>query len=252
MKKVCDKYGALLIFDEVMCGTGRTGTLHAWQYEGVVPDIQTIGKGLGGGYAAVAGLLISHRVVDALDKGSGAFSHGQTYQGHPIACAAALEVQRVIREEGLVDNVREMGTLMEALLRKRLQNHPHVGDIRGRGLFWGVGAAGVDQHTDMPQIEFVKDKSTKQPFEPSEGVAMGIYEKGSSSLSLLKLDVGLPTLGMEEKYSISLYPGTGTMDGKYGDHVILSPAYSVTKVEVNLIVERASTVIEEYFAGKQL
>lgn len=138
MKKVCSKYGALLILDEVMCGMGRTGTLHAWQHEGVVPDIQTIGKGLGGGYAAVAGLLINNRVVDALDKGTGAFSHGQTYQGHPIACAAALEVQKVIREERLVDNVREMGGLMGCLLRNRLGRHPHVGDIRGRGLFWGV------------------------------------------------------------------------------------------------------------------
>jgi adenosylmethionine-8-amino-7-oxononanoate aminotransferase len=138
MKRVCDKYGALLILDEVMCGMGRTGTLHAWQHEGVVPDIQTIGKGLGGGYAAVAGLLINHRVVDALDKGTGAFSHGQTYQGHPIACAAALKVQKVIREERLVDNVREMGIIMESSLRKRLESHPNVGDMRGRGLFWGV------------------------------------------------------------------------------------------------------------------
>jgi len=138
MKKVCDKYGALLILDEVMCGMGRTGTLHAWQHEGVVPDIQTMGKGLGAGYAAVAALLIKNRVVDALEKGTGAFAHGQTYQGHPIACAAALEVQKIIREDGLVDNAREMGNLMEILLKKRLGSHPHVGDIRGRGLFWGV------------------------------------------------------------------------------------------------------------------
>lgn len=146
MKKVCDKYGALLIMDEVMCGMGRTGTLHAWQHEGVVPDIQTMGKGLGGGYAAVAALLINHRVVDALDKGTGAFSHGQTYQGHPIACAAALEVQKVIREENLVDNVRKMGIIMESLLRKRLGSHPHVGDIRGRGLFWGVSSIPKARH----------------------------------------------------------------------------------------------------------
>lgn len=122
-----------------MSGMGRTGTLHAWEQEGVVPDIQTIGKGLGGGYAPVAGLLINHKVIDVLRKGTGAFSHGQTYQGHPVACAAALEVQRIIREEGLVDNVRRMGELLASLLEEQLGSHPYVGDIRGRGLFWGVG-----------------------------------------------------------------------------------------------------------------
>lgn len=138
MKAVCDKYGALLIFDEVMCGMGRSGTVHAWEQEGVVPDMQTIGKGLGGGYAAIAGILVGKRVVRALEKGTGAFAHGQTYQGHPVACAAALEVQRILREDRLVENVAKMGTYMERLLRDRLGGHPHVGDIRGKGLFWGV------------------------------------------------------------------------------------------------------------------
>jgi adenosylmethionine-8-amino-7-oxononanoate aminotransferase len=140
MKAVCDKYGALLILDEIMSGMGRCGTLHAWQQEGVVPDIQTIGKGLGGGYVAVAGLLIKKRVVDALEKGSGAFAHGQTYQGHPVACAAALEVQKIIREDGLVENAQQMGTLLGKLLKEKLGSHPNVGDIRGRGLFWGVSS----------------------------------------------------------------------------------------------------------------
>lgn len=138
MKAVCDKYGALLIMDEIMSGMGRGGTLHAWQHEGVVPDLQTIGKGLGGGYAPVAGLLLGHRVVNALQDGSGAFSHGQTYQGHPIACAAAAEVQRIIRDDGLIANVAKMGSLLGQLLEEKLGQHPHVGNIRGRGLFWGV------------------------------------------------------------------------------------------------------------------
>jgi len=138
MKAVCEKHGALLIMDEIMSGMGRSGTLHAWQQEGVVPDIQTIGKGLGGGYAPVAGFLINHRVVDALSGGTGAFSHGQTYQGHPVACAAALEVQRIVREERLVANVKRMGALLEKGLKGRLADHPNVGNIRGKGLFWGV------------------------------------------------------------------------------------------------------------------
>jgi acetylornithine/succinyldiaminopimelate/putrescine aminotransferase len=186
MKAVCDKYGALLILDEVMSGMGRCGTLHAWQQEGIVPDIQTIGKGLGGGYAPVAGLIIKKRVVDALDKGTGAFSHGQTYQGHPVGCATALEVQKLIREEKLVDNVREMGILLEKLLKERLGSHEHVGNIRGKGLFWGVSVSSVFLSIIWlsKQIEFVKDKATKQPFDPSEGIAMGVHEKGKLLFSV--------------------------------------------------------------------
>lgn len=140
MKAVCEKYGALLILDEVMSGMGRTGTMHVWQSDliDVVPDLQTIGKGLGGGYAPVAGLLVNSRVVDAMKKGSGAFSHGQTYQGHPMACAAALEVVKTMKEEKLVENCKAMGDLMEVLLRERVAPLPYVGDVRGKGLFWGV------------------------------------------------------------------------------------------------------------------
>lgn len=142
MRKVCDKYGALMILDEIMSGMGRSGTLHAWEQEGVVPDIQTIGKGLGGGYAPVAGILINHRVINVLEKGTGAFSHGQTYQGHPIACAAAAEVQAIVREEKLVQNVREMGAILEEQLKSRMEHHPNVGNIRGKGLFWSVSHGG--------------------------------------------------------------------------------------------------------------
>lgn len=217
MKEVCDKYGALLIFDEVMSGMGRTGTLHAWEQEGVIPDIQTIGKGLGGGYAPVAGLLIGHRVVTALDNGTGAFAHGQTYQGHPVACAAALEVQRIIREQGLVENVRRMGKILSSQLKQRLVGHPHVGDIRGRGLFWG--------------IEFVRDKATKEPFDPKDAIAVGIHEKG-----------------LQPEYSVSIYPGTGTVDGRTGDHVLLAPAYNTTESDIKLIADTTVRVIEDFFA----
>ncbi|KAK6216899.1 putative aminotransferase class-III [Colletotrichum tabaci] len=137
MKTVCDKYGALLILDEVMSGMGRSGTLHAWQHEDVIPDIQTIAKGLGGGYAPMAGMLINHRIAKVLGDGTGTFSHGHTYQGHPVGCAAALEVQRIIQEEELVSNVRKQGVLLEKLLREHLGDHPYVGNIRGKGLFWG-------------------------------------------------------------------------------------------------------------------
>jgi adenosylmethionine-8-amino-7-oxononanoate aminotransferase len=138
MKQVCEKHGALLILDEVMSGMGRCGTLHEWMQEGIVPDLQTIAKGLGGGYAPVSGLLINHRVADGLTKGTGAFAHGHTYQGHPVSCAAALEVQRIVREDRLVDNVRKVGAILGELLHDALDPHPNVGNVRGKGLFWGV------------------------------------------------------------------------------------------------------------------
>lgn len=175
VRRVCDKYGALLVLDEVMCGIGRIGPepterypqpLHAWQDPliGVAPDIMTMGKGLGGGYMPVAAMLANHKVIDVLSRGSGAFSHGQTYQGHPLACRAALEVQRIIKEQRLVANVGRQGQVLGRLLRERLRSHEHVGDIRGKGLFWG--------------IEFVADKQTKRPFDPAEAIAMGIHELG--------------------------------------------------------------------------
>jgi adenosylmethionine-8-amino-7-oxononanoate aminotransferase len=117
---------------------GRTGTLHAWEQEGVVPDLQTVAKGLGAGYTPIGALLISQGVADALSKGSGVFVHSQTYQGHPVACAAANEVQQIVKEEKLLENTRKMGSYLEKLLKERLQNHKHIGDIRGRGLFWAV------------------------------------------------------------------------------------------------------------------
>ena len=153
VREICDRYGALLILDEVMCGMGRTGTMHAWEQEGVTPDIQVIAKGLGGGYQPIGGILIADRIVQALAGGSGGFLHGQTYQAHPVACAAALEVQRIIREDNLLDNVRAMGARLETALTERFGNHRHVGDIRGRGLFWA--------------LEFVTDRGSKQVFDPA-------------------------------------------------------------------------------------
>ncbi|KAJ5311941.1 hypothetical protein PENANT_c022G01490 [Penicillium antarcticum] len=220
MKAVCGKYGALFILDEIMSGMGRTGTLHAWEQEDVVPDIQTIGKGLGGGYAPVSGLLINDFIVQIMDKGSGIFRHGQTYQGHPISCAAALAVQKTIKKENLLENVRKMGAYLEKQLRQRFENHPYVGDIRGKGLFWG--------------LEFVKDKATKEPFDPSDRLSFLIQEKG-----------------LEPQYSVSLYGSSGTVDGIKGDHLILAPAYIVSKGEIDIIVDTLEKVLEDVFATLQ-
>ncbi|GMG29534.1 unnamed protein product [Aspergillus oryzae] len=211
MKAVCERYGALLILDEVMSGMGRCGTLHAWEQEDVIPDLQTIGKGLGGGYAPVSGLLIGEKIVQTLDKGTGVFRHGQTYQGHPISCAAALAVQKVIQEENLLENIRNMGIYLETQLKGRLGDHPKTNG-------WAL------------QIEFVKDKSTKEPFSPEMGVAAHIQETG-----------------LDPTYGISLYAAAGCVDGTRGDHVLLAPPYNVTKDEIDLIVETTARVLEHVF-----
>jgi adenosylmethionine-8-amino-7-oxononanoate aminotransferase len=139
MKNVCQRHGALLILDEVMSGMGRTGSLHAWEQEGVIPDLQTVAKGLGAGFIPIGALLISQKVVQALTDGTGVFIHSQTYQAHPIACAAAYEVQKIFKE-GAIENSQVMGSYLGETLKFRLGNHRNVGDIRGRGTFWAVSS----------------------------------------------------------------------------------------------------------------
>lgn len=212
MKAVCDRHGALFILDEVMAGMGRTGTLHAWEQEDVVPHLQTVAKGLGAGYAAIGALLVHKDVVDVFTKGTKAFVHFQTYHGHPLACAAAYEVQQVIKDEDLVENCRRMGVYMGKLLKQRLGSHQHVGGIRGRGLLWGV--------------ELVKDKTTKQPFPAGIKVAPTIHAAGLN------------------KFSISLIPGGGVADGTNGDVMVITPAYNITETDAQLIVEKAAVAIE--------
>jgi len=211
VRKVCDRHGALLILDEVMCGMGRTGTLHAWEQEGIAPDIQAIAKGLGGGYQPIGAMLASGRIVDALRDGSGAFQHGHTYLGHPMACAAALAVQRVIREDNLLDRARTMGELLEQRLTERFGNHHHVGDIRGRGLFRA--------------IEIVADRASKAPFDPA-----------------LKVHARIKRAALER--GLACYPAGGTVDGVRGDHVLLAPPYIASAGEIDMIVDRLGAAVD--------
>jgi len=212
VREVCDRHGALLILDEVMCGMGRTGTLHAWEQEGVTPDIEAIAKGLGGGYQPIGAVLASGRVVGALRVGSGSFQHGHTYLAHPTACAAALAVQQVIREDGLLARVQERGSLLERLLTERLGNHRHVGDIRGRGLFQG--------------IELVADRSTKAAFDPK-----------------LKLHARVKAAAFAR--GLGCYPAGGTVDGVRGDHVLLAPPYIIEPAELEIVVDRLGAAIDD-------
>ncbi|MDX8443368.1 aspartate aminotransferase family protein [Mesorhizobium australafricanum] len=212
IRQICDRHGVLLILDEVMCGMGRTGTLHACEQDGVAPDLMTIAKGLGGGYQPIGAVLLSRKIFDAFANGSGLFQHGHTYICHPMACAAALAVQEVIARDRLLDNVKAMGAHLARRLGERFGNHPHIGDIRGRGLFMGV--------------ELVEDRSTKQPFDPKRKLHARI-KKAAMANGLL------------------IYPMGGTIDGANGDHVLLAPPFICDVAAIDAIVERLDDAIGE-------
>jgi adenosylmethionine-8-amino-7-oxononanoate aminotransferase len=211
VREICDRHGALVILDEVMCGMGRTGTRHAWEQEGIAPDIQAIAKGLGGGYQPIGAMLASTRIVDVIRDGSGAFLHGHTYMAHPLACAAALEVQRVIDDEQLLDRVRSLGVQLERRLTERFGNHRHVGDIRGRGLFQA--------------IELVANRATRAPFDPA-----------------LKLNQRIKAIAFEG--GLGCYPAGGCVDGRSGDHVLLAPPYIATSDDIDMIVDRLGHAVD--------
>jgi adenosylmethionine-8-amino-7-oxononanoate aminotransferase len=211
VREICDRHGILLILDEVMCGMGRTGTLHACQQEEIAPDLMTIAKGLGGGYQPVGAVLAASKIVEAIRERSGLFQHGHTYIGHPVGAAAALAVQRVIKRDGLLAKVRTNGAYFAQRLRAALADHPFVGDVRGRGLFMGV--------------ELVADKATQRPFDPS-----------------LKLHAKLKSEAMAR--GLMIYPMGGTIDGVNGDHVLLAPPFISTQAQLDTIVERLAGAID--------
>ena len=216
VRALCDKYGILFIADEVMCGMGRTGTMYAIEQDGVVPDIVTIAKGLGGGYQPIGAVLAHERVVAPIRDGSGAFQHGHTYIGHATAAAAALAVQRVIRRDHLLDAVRDRGGYLERALANRFESHPHVGDIRGRGLFRG--------------LELVADRATREPFDPA-----------------LRLHARVKSEAM--RAGLCIYPMGGTIDGVRGDHVLLAPPYIIRESEIDEVVARLARAIDAAVAA---
>ena len=211
VREICDRNGILLILDEVMCGMGRTGTLHACEQDGVSPDLMAIAKGLGGGYAPIGALLLQGKIFKALADGSGSFQHSHTYTGHPLACAAALAVQRVIRRDNLLVNVRDQGARLSRRLNERFGNHPFVGDVRGRGLFQG--------------IEIVADRSTKEPFDPAKKIHARIKKEAMAR-------------------GLMVYPMGGTVDSVRGDHVLLAPPFILDAAAVDTIVERLGEAID--------
>jgi adenosylmethionine-8-amino-7-oxononanoate aminotransferase len=215
VRDICDCYGMLLIVDEVMCGMGRTGTLFACEQEAVRPDLVTIAKGLGAGYQPIGATLVSRAIYEAIVAGSGFFQHGHTYMAHPTACAAGLAVQRAIVEEQLLGRVRQQGATLHEMLVERLGAHPHVGDIRGRGLFIG--------------LELVAERASKRPFAPERRLHAWVKSEALAR-------------------GLMCYPGGGTIDGTRGDHVLLAPPYVVTDAELELIVDRLAAAIDAALA----
>jgi adenosylmethionine-8-amino-7-oxononanoate aminotransferase len=199
----------------VMCGMGRTGTLYACEQEGVAPDLIAVAKGLGAGVQPIGALIVAGKVYDAVAKGSGAFMHGHTYMGHPLACAAALGVQQAIREDDLLANVRAMGAHLSERLLDRFGNHHHVGDIRGRGLFQA--------------IELVAERGSKRAFDPAKKVHVRIKAEAMAR-------------------GLIVYPAGGTIDGKSGDHVLLAPPYIVNRADIDTIVDRLGAAVDAAIA----
>jgi adenosylmethionine-8-amino-7-oxononanoate aminotransferase len=216
IREICDRHGVLLILDEVMCGMGRTGHLFACEADGIAPDILCIAKGLGAGYQPIGAMLCTADIYDAIATGTGFFQHGHTYIGHPVATAAGRAVLQEILEHDLMAQVRARGHFFEAQLRARFGQNAHVGDIRGRGLFWGV--------------ELVADRESKAPFDPKHGVA-GKIKKAAFARGLI------------------CYPMPGTRDGTYGDHVLLAPPFIATEAELDGALDALDGAIGEVLSG---
>ena len=211
VREICDTFGVLLILDEVMCGMGRTGTLFAHEQEGISPDICTIAKGLGAGYQPIAAMMCCARIHDAIQSGSGFFQHGHTYLSHPTACAAGVAVVKKLTA-GLVDTVAGKGAYLQDKLKDRFGQNPHVGDIRGRGLFVGD--------------EFVQDLGAKTCLDPS-----------------LKFHAVLKREAFAQ--GLICYPMGGTLDGRNGDHVLLAPPFIVQNEHLDELVEKLETAFEK-------
>ena len=212
IREICDKYGVLLILDEVMCGMGRTGYLYACEHDETRPDVICIAKGLGAGYQPIGAMLCSSAIYAVIENGSGFFQHGHTYLGHPMAAAAANAVLDVLINQNLLSDVRPKGDALENLLHSKFNQHPHIGDIRGRGLFRA--------------IELVDDRDTKAPFDPELKIAAKI-KKSAQNNGLL------------------CYPMSGTIDGKLGDHVLLAPPFVISNNELDELVDKLSVTIDQ-------
>ncbi|MFT5114713.1 MAG: adenosylmethionine-8-amino-7-oxononanoate aminotransferase [Parasphingorhabdus sp.] len=210
IRQICDEYGILLLLDEVMCGMGRTGTMFACEQDGVRPDLIAVAKGLAAGYQPIGALLVQNAIFNQIQEGSGFFQHGHTFMGHATACAAAIATQNYIEQQNLLKNVSARGDELIQALQSRFENHPHIGDVRGRGLFIGV--------------EIVEDRASKKPFDSSK-----------------PLHTLIKSTAME--HGLLCYPMSGTIDGQNGHHVLIAPPYIINSNHVDEITEKLAASI---------
>jgi adenosylmethionine-8-amino-7-oxononanoate aminotransferase len=211
VRAICDKYGILMIMDEVMCGMGRCGSTFAITQDDAIPDIIAVGKGLAAGYQPAGAMLAQCRIVDAIRTRGGAFQHGHTYCAHPVAAAAALAVQRIMVRERLARAAATQGDKLRRMLKEAFAGHPHVGDIRGRGLLIG--------------LELVQERAAKLPFAPGRKLHASVRQEAMAR-------------------GLMVYPMGGTIDGLHGDHVLLAPPFTITDAELDILVERLSASLD--------
>jgi adenosylmethionine-8-amino-7-oxononanoate aminotransferase len=216
--EICRQHKILLIADEIMTGMGRTGkpfAIQHWEDANVEPDIILVGKGIASGYAPLGAVLISRRVVEAFERGSGTFQHGFTYQSHPVATAAGNAVLDYLETHGLFARVDQIAKTLRDNLAPLL-HHSHVGEVRGLGLLLG--------------IEFVKDKNSREPFPPSENIAERIRQAA-----------------MEE--GVLTYPTQGCVDGLRGDHILLAPPFILSDEESAIISSALQSALGKVFSA---
>ena len=211
--EICRQHGILLIADEIMSGMGRTGKAFAIQHWGVEPDLISIGKGIASGYAPLGGVLVAPHIAEALERGSGIFQHGFTYQAHPVAAAAGNAVLDHLQSHELFERVAPAAEILRTALAPLLA-HAHVGDIRGLGLLIG--------------IEFVQDKSTREPFPREENIAERIRQAAFQE-------------------NVLVYPTQGCVDGLRGDHILLAPPFVITSEECALIAKALQSALHRVF-----
>ncbi len=211
IRAICDRYDVLLILDEIMCGTGRTGSFFAFEQEGITPDIVTLAKGLGAGVQPISAMMCTNEVYAAFESGSGFFQHGHTYIAHPTVCAASLAVLQELDNHKHIDAVKDNGVTLLKMLQERFGNHPNVGDVRGRGYFLG--------------IELVKDRQSKEPLDSSLKV--------NAKIKAAAFDAGL-----------MVYPMGGTVDGATGDHILLAPPFILIPEQFDELVDKLATAID--------
>ena len=216
IRDICDRHGVLMIADEVMCGTGRCGTWRALEHDGIEPDLMAIAKGLGGGYLPLGACVFSRKVAQPIYERHGQPATGHTFTAHPASCAAGLAVQRIVERDRLVAKVAADGPYLRQRLRQALGQHPHIGDIRGRGFLQG--------------LEIVADRETREPFDPALAIFQRVMKAG--------FDNGL-----------IVYPTGGNVDGEKGDQLIVAPPYNATRAELDEIVDRLPRVIDEALAA---